>query len=62
MVELPNRLKKLYARAATDPAFARKLLLEYFDYVGPDADRESGHADVLKATCELLSFHQNGCT
>ena len=48
-VELPTALREIYARASIDKTFARKVLFDQFAYVGPDASKESSHADVLKA-------------
>ncbi len=48
-VELPNALRKICARASPDHALARKLLFDCLDYLGPDANKRSSHADVLKA-------------
>lgn len=48
-VELPTALRAIFARAATDPALARKLVFDHFAYAGPDANKQSPHGDVLKA-------------
>jgi hypothetical protein len=48
-VELPNALRAIYARAVTKPSFARRIVFDHFKYAGRDADRESSHADILKA-------------
>jgi len=48
-VELPNALRAIYARAITEPSLASKIVFDHFKYAGRDADRESSHADVLKA-------------
>jgi hypothetical protein len=39
----------MYVRATTNPALARKLVFDHFAYVGPDADKKSSHAHILKA-------------
>jgi thermostable 8-oxoguanine DNA glycosylase len=44
-VELPNALRAIYARAITKPSLATKIVFDHFR----DADRESSHADILKA-------------
>jgi hypothetical protein len=48
-VELPNALRAIYARAITEPSLASKIVFDHFKYVRLDADRESSHAEVLKA-------------
>ena len=48
-VELPNRLRALYARAITKPKLASKLVFDHFKYGGRDVDKESYEADILKA-------------
>jgi hypothetical protein len=48
-IELPNALRAIYARAITEPSLAGKIVFDHFKYAGPDADRESSHAEVLKA-------------
>jgi hypothetical protein len=46
-VEFPAALRVIFARAATDPALARKLVFDYFAYAGPDANKQSPHGDIL---------------
>jgi hypothetical protein len=48
-VELPSALRAIYMRASIDRVLARKLVFERLAYVGPDANKKSSHADVLKA-------------
>jgi len=48
-VELPAALRAIYARASIDKALARKVLFDQLSYVGPNAGKNSPHADVLKA-------------
>ena len=48
-VELPNALRAMYASAITKPPLARTLVFDHFQYAGQDADKESSHADILKA-------------
>ena len=48
-VELPAALRAIYERASINKALAGKLLFDQLAYVGPDASKESSHADVLKA-------------
>ena len=48
-VELPNRLRALYARAITKPKLASKLVFDHFKYGARDVDKGSSEADILKA-------------
>ena len=48
-VELPNRLRALYARAITRPKLASKLVFDHFKYGARDVDKGSSEADILKA-------------
>ena len=48
-VELPNALRAIYARAITKPSLATKIVFDHFKYGARDTDRESSHADILKA-------------
>jgi hypothetical protein len=48
-VELPNRLRAIYARAITKPALARKLVFDRFKYGARDVGKGSSEADILKA-------------
>jgi hypothetical protein len=48
-VELPNALRAIYARAIAKPALASRLVFDHFKYAARDADRESSHAEILKA-------------
>jgi hypothetical protein len=48
-VELPNALRAIYTRAITEPSLARKIVFDHFKYAERDVDRESSHAEVLKA-------------
>jgi hypothetical protein len=48
-VELPNALRAIYARAIAKPSLASKIVFDHFKYGARDTDRESSHADILKA-------------
>jgi hypothetical protein len=48
-VELPNALRAIYGRAITKPSLASKIVFDHFKYAAQDADRESSHADILRA-------------
>jgi hypothetical protein len=57
-VELPNALRAIFTRAITKPSLARKIVFDYFKYAERDVDRESSHAEVLKALafcCKLVN-------
>jgi hypothetical protein len=49
LVELPNALRRIRARAEVNDDFARTLLFDGFHYDGPHADAGSSHAQVLQA-------------
>jgi hypothetical protein len=48
-VDLPAALRAIFERASIDKALARKLVFDKLAYGGPDATKNSSHADVLKA-------------
>jgi hypothetical protein len=48
-VELPNALRAIYARAIAKPSLASRIVFDHFKDAAPGADRESSHADILKA-------------
>jgi hypothetical protein len=48
-VELPSALRAIYVRASVNRELAHKLVFDCLAYVGPDANKKSSHADVLKA-------------
>jgi hypothetical protein len=48
-VELPNRLRALYARAITKPTLASKLVFGHFKYGARDVDKGSSETDILEA-------------
>ena len=48
-VELPNRLRALYARAISRPKLGSKLVFDHFRYGARDVDKGSPEADILKA-------------
>jgi hypothetical protein len=48
-VELPSALRAIYVRASVNRALAHKLVFDCLAYVGPDLNKKSSHADVLKA-------------
>jgi hypothetical protein len=48
-IELPNRLRAIYARAIRKPTLASKLVVDRFKYGARDMDKGSSEADILKA-------------
>ena len=55
LVELPDALRKIRAKAKGNEKLARKLVFGKLKYTGPEASFSSSHASVMKALDEC--FH-----
>ena len=55
LVELPDALRKIRAKAKGNEKLARKLVFGKLKYSGPEASFSSSHASVMKALDEC--FH-----
>ena len=55
LVELPDALRKIRAKAKGNEKLARKLVFGKLKYTGPEASFSSSHAGVMKALDEC--FH-----
>ena len=60
--ELPAALRSIYERAITKPSLANKIVFDHFRYEARDANRESSHAEILKALAVCFKLVNTNAT